>query len=196
MNLGGEEADWKVQVVNHAGPLGLRFLKTHADLVDFEHLLAWRPVGDGGDCLFATTQAMANILEMSPGKGFSLVTGVLAQPEGRVFHAWLEWRDDKARTFVFNVSNARSTPVYVAPKSDYLQHNNFDRTIQRVRPDAFREAFAACFPGLALSGATRRKEPFWLSRRVDMRSFARHLLAPTIAEIMQVDQAGSGATTR
>ncbi len=188
MNLGGEEADWKVQVVNHAGPLGLRFLKTHADLVDFEHLLAWRPVGDGGDCLFATTQAMANILETSPGKGFSLVTGVLAQPEGRVIHAWLEWRDEKARSFVFNVSNSARTPVYVAPKADWLAFNNFDHAIQRVRPDAFRAGFAQAFPGLALTGRAHRAGTFWLSRRVDMRSFAKELLAPTIAASVAMDQ--------
>lgn len=181
MNLGGDEADWKVQVVNHAGPLGLRFLKAHADLVDFETLTAWRPADTGGDYLFSTTQAMTNILEMGPGKGFTLVTGVLAQPEGRVIHAWLEWRDEKARTFVFNVSNSSRTPVYVAPKADWNAYNNFDHPIQRVRPDAFRAAFAESFPGLALTGRPHRSGPFWLSRRVDMRGFAKHLLAPTIA---------------
>lgn len=188
MNLGGQDADWKVQVVNHAGPRGLRFLKAHADHVDFETLIAWRPTGTGGDCLFSTTQAMTNILETSTGKGFTLVTGVLAQPEGRVIHAWLEWRDEKARSFVFNVSNAARTAVYVRPKTDWLDHNSFDHVIQRIRPDAFRAAFAESFPGLALTGRGHRSGPFWLSRRVDMRSFAKQLLAPTIAASVAMAQ--------
>lgn len=184
---------WKIQVVNHAGPLGLRFLEAHADLVDFEHLLAWRPTGEGGDCFFSTTQAMANILEMSDGKGFSLVTGILAQPEGRVVHAWLEWRDAKARSFVFNVSNARRTPVYVAQKAEWLAHNHFERAIQRIRPEPFRQAFADAFPGLALTGRRHRSGPFWVSRRVEIRGLAKLLLAPTFAEVDAVNRQRTAA---
>lgn len=131
----------EIEVINYAGEPGSRVLSAITS-TDIGLIAGWEGVGgEGGNCFFASVQAMVNLIGARSASGFEIVTGIFNHPDRPtpVIHGWLEHHQ-----IVLNVANLGVRPLYAAVKRDYYASNFCNIRIQRIEPGRVARMVKKC----------------------------------------------------